>query len=129
MFAVKAKTKFDARKVRKMAKDASVRSLGHAGALIRKVARQSIKRGDGPSEPGSPPHTRKGQLKRAILYAADKDAVVIGPDAGVVGTSASAHEFGGRYKRNRYEKRPFMGPALEKVKERLPRAWANSVKS
>jgi len=129
MLGAKAKTKFEGHKVRKAAKHASVKSFGHAGALIRKVARQSIKRSPTPADAGAPPHTRKGQLKRAILYAAGKDAVVVGPDAGIVGTSGSAHEFGGRYRRNRYEKRPFMGPALEKAKDRLPRTWANSVKS
>ena len=129
MLGVKAKTKFEGRKVRKAAKHASVKSFGHAGALIRKVARQSIKRSPTPADAGAPPHTRKGQLKRAVLYAVEKDSVLIGPDVGVVGTSASAHEFGGRYKRNRYEKRPFMGPVLEKVKARLPRTWANWVKA
>jgi len=129
MLGAKAKTKFEGRKVRKAAKHASIKSFGHAGALIRKVARQSIKRSAVPAESGAPPHTRKGQLKRAILYAVEKDSVVIGPDAGVVGASASPHEFGGRYKREKYPKRPFMGPALEKVKDRLPKAWANSVKS
>ena len=29
----------------------------------------------------------------------------------------------------KYPKRPFMGPAFEKMKSRLPRFWANSVKS
>jgi len=129
MLGAKAKTKFEGRKGRKAAKHASIKSFGHAGALIRKVARQSVKRSAAPAEAGDPPHTRKGKLKRAILYAVEKDSVVIGPDVGVVGTSASAHEFGGHYKREQYPKRPFMGPALEKVKARLPKSWANSVKA
>ena len=32
-------------------------------------------------------------------------------------------------KTKRYPKRPFMGPALEKMRERLPKFWANSVKA
>ena len=58
----------------------------------------------------------------------DKQSVVIGPDVEVAGTSAKAHEFGGRYKREQYDKRPFMGPALDKTKKRLPAMWAGSVK-
>ena len=46
----------------------------------------------------------------------------------IVGQSARAHEFGGRYKRQRYPKRPFMGPALTKTKDRLPKHWAGSIK-
>ncbi len=32
-------------------------------------------------------------------------------------------------KRRRYPKRPFMGPALEKLKDRLPKFWKDSVRS
>ena len=53
----------------------------------------------------------------------------IGPEHAKVGRSASAHEHGGRYKGQRYPKRPFMGPALETTTERLPRKWAGSVRT
>ena len=64
------------------------------------------------------------------MYAVETDSqlVVIGPDVAIVGTSATAHEFGGRYKRQLYDRRAFMGPALEKLRDRLPRMWAGSVK-
>jgi len=127
---IKAKTRFDPKKLKRAAKAGAIKSLGHAGAAIRLVARRSIKKSKQPSNPGSPPNTRKGRIKNAIKYAvsADKQSVVIGPDVEVAGTSAKAHEFGGRYKREQYDKRPFMGPALEKTKERLPAMWAGSVK-
>ena len=51
------------------------------------------------------------------------------PDIVFECTSAKAHEFGGRYKRQKYPKRPFMGPALEKTNDRLPKLWAGSVKA
>jgi len=54
--------------------------------------------------------------------------VVIGPDVESFGTAGKAHEHGGTYKHERYARRPFMGPALEKTKERLPRMWAGTVK-
>jgi hypothetical protein len=128
--AVRAKTKFDAKKLRKAAKAGSIKSLGHAGAAIRIAARRSIKKSKEPSTAGSPPNTRRGRIKNALKYAvsADKQSVVIGPDVEIAGTSAKAHEFGGRYKREQYDKRPFMGPALEKTRSRLPAMWAGSVK-
>lgn len=129
MLGARVKTKFDGKKIIKKAKSSSIKSLGHAGAAIRLTARRSIKRSAVESQPGEPPHTRKGQLKRAIVFSVEtnKQSVVIGPDASVVGSSGSAHEHGGHYRRERFPKRPFMGPALEKLKTRLPQRWKNSV--
>lgn len=109
---------------------ASFKNLGHAGASVRLVAKRSIRKRKKPSPEGTPPSTRKGQLRRAIRYKVEKqrEAVVIGPDASIVGTAGKAHEFGGRYKREVYPKRPFMGPALAIVQSRLPRLWAHSVR-
>ncbi len=130
MIAMRAKTKFEKQKVLAKTKPANITSLGHAGATIRLTARRSIRTRKKASAPGTPPHTRRGQLKRAIAYAVDKNrgAVVIGPERDGVGTSGSAHELGGRYRREHYPKRPYMGPALEKLQDRLPDFWANSVR-
>jgi hypothetical protein len=130
MVGSRVKTKDDFAKVVKAARKANIETLGHAGGYIRKVARHSIKQSPKPSAPGTPPHTRRGQIKRAILYAVEKDrqSVVIGPSAEIVGESASAHEFGGRYKRERFPKRPFMGPALKETQPQLPSMWSGSVK-
>ena len=131
MFAAKVKTKDETRKVRAKAQQGNFKSLGHAGAAIRLTAKRSIRRRKKASPEGQPPSTRKGQLRGAIRYEVEKqkDLVVIGPEHSKVGTSASAHEHGGRYKRQRYPKRPFMGPALNKTKDRLPKLWAGSVKA
>jgi hypothetical protein len=112
------------------AKRANITNLGHAAAVIRLQARRSIRKAKGPSTSGTPPHTRKGRLRNAIKYAVSKSppSAVIGPDAAVAGTSGKAHEFGGKYKRQQYDRRPFMLPALEKTRNRLPSTWANSVK-
>jgi len=127
---VKVKTRMDVKTVLRKARRANIESLGHAGAAIRLTARRSIRRRKGPSAPGTPPHTHTGALRGAILYAVEKnrEQVVIGPAFAGVGTSAMAHEFGGRYRKARYHQRPFMGPALEKVKDRLPRMWGGSVR-
>jgi len=130
VIGMKVKTKSDTKKVLAKTKQASITSLGHAGAAIRLVARRSIRKRKSASPAGSPPSTRRGQLRRAIAYAVEKQQglVVIGPEHEVVGESGKAHEFGGRYRREHYEKRPFMGPAMEKVKDRLPPLWAASVR-
>ena len=130
MVKAKAKTKFDGKKVMNAAKRPNITNLGHAGAAIRLVARHSIRKAAGPSAPGTPPHTRKGGIRNAIKYALTpgKQSVVIGPDYAVAADSGVAHEFGGRFRNENYDRRPFMGPALEKVKDRLPPMWAGSVK-
>jgi hypothetical protein len=130
VIGTKVKTRDQRKKVLDKAKKGTVKSLGHAGAKIRLVARRSIRRRKTPSKPGTPPHTRRGQLKEAIAYAIEKQdtRVLIGPRHEVVGDSAKAHEFGGFFRKEQYDRRPFMGPALEKVKDSLPTLWANSVR-
>ena len=130
MIGVKVKTKNAMRRVLVKAKQGNVTSLGHAGAAIRLAARRSIRKSTAAAAEGRPPNTRRGQLRRSIMYAVDKQhgVVLIGPQYEVVGRSARAHEFGGRYRRERYPKRPFMGPALEKLTPRLPRMWAGSIR-
>ena len=131
MVAMKPRTKFDTKKLTGAARKGNIKSLGHAGAAIRLTGRRSIRKSPKASAPGTPPNTRRGRIKNAIKYAVrpDKQSVVIGPDAEVGGSSAKAHEFGGSYRREQYEKRPFMGPALEKTKSRLPAMWAGSIRT
>ncbi len=131
MIRMKAAGRLEARKLKRRASEGSIRSLGHAGAALRLTARRSIRRSGRPSAPGRPPHTRRGQLKRSLRYAVEKnrERVLIGPTYTVVGRSARAHEFGGRYRRETYPKRPFMGPALMKIRSRLPRMWADSIRA
>jgi phage gpG-like protein len=61
-------------------------------------------------------------MKKAILYAVDKqrEEAVIGPAEHLTGKVGGAHEHGGRHKKQRYPKRPFMGPALEAVADQIP---------
>lgn len=137
MVSVRVKTRWDGRRVQRKARDATITSLGRAGAYLRGIARRSIKVAADASRPGKPPHTRRGRLKNAILYAVEKprQGVVIGSTASEIGRVGSTHEFGGteppkkrRGKRRKYPARPFMGPALQIAKERLPKFWANSVR-
>ena len=100
------------------------------GAYVRTVARRKVKTSERPSTPGTPPHSRTGALKRGILFGVERrrNAVVVGPSERFVGTSAAAHEFGGAYKRERYPKRPLMGPSLKESSPRLARMWQDAVK-
>ena len=177
MFGMRARGTLETAKVVRAADRANFTNLTHAAAAIRLTARRSIKkapkvggrdaqgrfRSSGktqPSPPGKPPRTRKGQIKRAILYAVERSGArtgnnassrgryargpsrvlrdnaspgtgcraFIGPTYEAMGMSASAHEFGGRFRGQRYRARPFMGPALKENVPRLPKMWAGSVR-
>jgi hypothetical protein len=130
MVGIRVRTISKMQQVKRKAQAGSIKSLGHAGGAIRLAAIRSIRKAAGPSSPGQPPHTHTRRLPRAIKYAVEKNRqmVVIGPDVMSFGTAGRAHEHGGRYKGERYPRRPFMRPALEKVKHRLPAFWEGSVR-
>jgi len=109
---------------------ASLDVLRRMGAYVRRVAQSKVKTSPKPSRPGSPPHSRKGLLRKAILFGLEKDRsrVLVGPGFRFVGASASAHEFGGAYKGDRYPKRPLMGPALRESIPHLAKMWQDAVK-
>lgn len=113
--------------VAKAAERASYNSLSHAAASVRKEAIGEIKTDPEPSEPGEPPHSRHGLLRRAIRYAADKESAIIGPVGSLVGESAEPEEFGGDFKGGDYPARPFMGPAMESKLDRFSREWEGAV--
>lgn len=104
--------------------------LKRAGAYVRTVARRKVLTSPKPSQPGQPPHSRRGLLKRAILFGLDRDgkSVLIGPGFNLVGESAAAHEFGGRYRRERYPKRPLMGPSIRDSAPHIAKMWNGAVK-
>ena len=108
---------------------ASVDILKRMGAYVRTVARRKVKSSDKPSQPGSPPHSKTGALKKGILFGLEKknSSVLIGPSDRFVGTSASAHELGGKYKKERYPKRPLMGPSLKESIPQLTKLWQDAV--
>ena len=83
--------------VRNAVKRAAWKNLAHAAAGLRKAAQYSIKTRAASSEPGSPPTTRKGALRRSILFALEGDSVaVIGPSVNLISDVARAHEHGGK---------------------------------
>jgi hypothetical protein len=118
------------KQIRKEMDPGFFKSLGQAGAYIRAVARRMIRKSPQPAPAGHAPHTRRGQLKNAILFAVEKPRmrVLIGPTFRGVGRSMMAHEFGGRYRGENFPRRPLMEPALERSRSRLPRFWSASIK-
>ena len=121
---------FDADGLVARAAKASVDVLRRMGAYIRRAAQSKVRQSRNPSQPGEPPHTRRGALKLGILFGVDRrtNSVVVGPSVRFVGTSMQAHEFGGGYKRERYPKRPLMGPSLRESAPHLAKMWENAVK-
>ncbi|MDD3083140.1 MAG: hypothetical protein PHW17_13065 [Desulfobacterales bacterium] len=130
MTGAKVRVEFDDDAVKSAVQKGGVKALRSAGAYTRKAARNAVARSSKASPAGSPPHTRRGLLKRSILFGVEKHrmAVVIGPAESLIGISMTAHEFGGMYRRRKYPRRPLMGPTLEKVAPQLPKLWAESVK-
>lgn len=64
------------------AERAKVRPLVRSGALVRTIARRSIRKRKKSAQPGSPPSAHAGHLRRKIFFAPDatRGSVVIGPE-------------------------------------------------
>jgi len=143
MISMKFKQMFFTSKAVLSATDrATRRVLSKFGAYVRRTAKSSIRKRKAISRPGKPPSSHTGLLKRFILFGYDpaKRSVVIGPlrlTRGGRGDAPRALEEGGtsrtvrrgRKKRVKIKARPFMGPAMEREKPKLPQMWRNSVSS
>jgi len=140
MITAKAKNFFfDRAAVQNMMDAKTAKALSRAGAFIRQRARTSIRSRKKISQPGQPPSSHVGDLKRLIWFAYEptSQSVVIGPMRFKQGEAPNLLEFGGQATRQRrggakhiavYRPRPFMGPAMEKELPQLPSYWAKSVK-
>lgn len=128
MIRFNARVEFLIERVLEDVRFANITSLKQAGALLMRVARAMVITSRKPAAPGKAPHSRRGQLRRAIRFEASDKSVIIGPTAEGVGLSATAHEYGGYYRGGSYPERPLMGPALEQVIDKLPSHWEASVR-
>ena len=131
---------FDSKPVVSAVDKAARRVLSKFGAFVRTGAQHSIRRRKAVSQPGQPPSSHVGTLRRLIFFGYDVEqkSVVIGPTP--FGGSAEAPpllECGGRARRKdrrgksvtaTYRPRPFMGPAFEQEKPKLPAMWQDSVR-
>lgn len=64
----------------------------------------------------------------ACAFLKARRRVLVGPAGSLIGTSMTAHEFGGTYRKRHYPKRPLMGPVINKTAAKLPKLWENAVK-
>jgi len=135
---------FDTKTVRAKTDKATRRVLSQFGAFVRQTARRSIRRRKKASQPGRPPSSHTGLLKKFIWFGYDtvRRSVVIGPvrlSQKGRGEAPSVLEHGGlvmmqsrrregKKTRARIHPRPFMGPAMEKEKPKLSAMWRDSVK-
>ena len=71
---------FDSAKVISALDKATRKALSKFGAFVRTSARSSIRRRNGVSKPGQPPHAHQGDIKKILFaYDAKRQGVVIGP--------------------------------------------------
>lgn len=102
---------FDRQAVRSAVDRATRRVLSRFGAYVRRGAKSSIRKRKRVSEPGKPPSSRTGLLKKFIFfgYEPDTQSVVIGPVRlnSTPGTAPELLEHGGvvRVKRGRWMRR------------------------
>jgi hypothetical protein len=77
------------------------------------------------SEPGKPPFTHTGLLRKAILFAFDPlaESVVVGPSERIIADIGAVHEHGLRHGRGQYPKRPYMVPAETETNKRWQQFW------
>jgi len=139
---------FDRKTVMRSVDRATRRVLSKFGSYVRTSAKSSIRKRKRVSAPGQPPSSHTGLLKKFIFFAYEPDEknVVIGPIrlSRKPGQAPDALEHGGQTtisrrrwrrgrrvtvtKKKRIAARPFMGPAFEREKPKLPAMWADSIK-
>ncbi len=135
---------FDRKAVASRVSKAARKVLSKFGAFVRTAARHSIRKRKRTSSPGEPPSSHMGLLKKFIYFGYDsaRKSVVIGPQRlnQKIGDAPAALEHGGsstiveglrgrrRKRRVRIAARPYMGPAFENEKPKLPAMWAGTVK-
>jgi len=133
---------FDRHVVMRAMDSAKRKVLSQAGAFIRTAARTSIRKRKGSAPPGKPPHSHEGSLRRLILFGYDRanQSVVVGPVGFKNSVAPRALEHGGttvvlsrrrgrlQTRKVRIAARPYMAPALERERPKLPLLWRNSVR-
>ncbi len=128
---------FDKKAVTNKVDAGTRRVLSRFGAFVRRTARSSIRPRKRISNPGEPPSSHIGLLKKFIFFGYDPGprSVVIGPvrlSQNGRGEAPALLEHGGTGKvgkqRAKYKPRPFMGPAFQKELPQLPAMWRNSVR-
>ena len=114
--------------------------LSKFGAFVWRRSKSSIRKRKKVSKPGQPPSSHVGLLRNLIYFTFDASAhsVVIGPVLINRPTGApETLEYGGviaiddgkQIRRVPIAPRPYMGPAYEAEKPKLPDMWKDSIKA
>jgi len=136
---------FDRDKVRRRTDTGTRRVFSKFGAFVRRAARSSIRKRKRISSPGRPPSSHTGLLKKLIYFGYERarKSVVIGPMrlGAKAGEAPAALEYGGastivagrggrkrKKRRVRIAARPYMGPAFQHERPKLPAMWRDSVR-
>jgi hypothetical protein len=133
---------FDRAKVEKAVDGTERQQLSKGGAFIMRDARQSIRSSKKSAAPGQPPRSHKGDFKRNIFFGYDSGtrSVVIGaarfarsggnlvPQLMEDGGNGVVRRRRGRPAKAKFAPHPYMGPALDKNREKLPSLFVDSVK-
>jgi len=133
VIGISTRIRFNPARINAAKERAERRFLFRGSAFVRTAAKRSIRRRKDRSKhspPGTPPFTHTGRLRNAVRFAVDarRGRSVIGPSRSIVGRSGGAHEQGGRFKGDSFDRRPFMAPTLDKTQERLRELWRDSVR-
>jgi len=120
---------FDDRRVIRAMDPVRRRALSHAGGYARTVARRSIRKRKRTSEPGHPPSSHTGLLRKLIYYAYDRvsDSVVVGPVPFGRGEAPSLLEHGGTVVSRRV--RTFRGGAGRDRRGRYTQGEVNRIEA
>jgi len=131
----------DSPKVMRAVDRTTRRVLSRFGAFVRRTARSSIRKRKRVSQPGSPPSSHKGLLKKFIFfgYEPTRRSVVIGPERlSRKGRGEAPHllEYGGTHavqrrgkrRRAKVRARPFMGPDFDKEEPKLDAMWRDNIR-
>lgn len=140
-FDVQAATKsfFDRAAVADAVDKGTKRALSKFGAFVRTRARSSIRKRKKVSEPGKPPSSHRGTLKKLLFFAFDPVAksVVVGPVPFSKAEAPPLLEYGGSATRTKksggtktanYRPRPFMGPAFKAELPKAPQLFKDAIK-
>jgi len=99
--------------------------------IAKREGRPKPKLGYKSSEPGEPPRSRSGLLKKFLYYAFDQSSksVVVGPAklAGMDGDAPSILEYGGTSEGVKIKPRPYMRPAEEISRAHHVRLWKDAM--
>jgi hypothetical protein len=130
MISLEAKFIDKIKALKKAKREGMIEGLYEAGAYIRRTARRLIRPNKKSSKPGTPPNTQTRILRESILFFVnrERESLIVGPSRRKVEMVGAVHEFGKTFMGRKYPKRPFMGPAFDIAKKRLPEKWKNSVR-